>query len=67
MEVEGFVTDFISSTEFVVGYRQQVVTDHDTKFIGGSVTELERGVKVKVKGRLEKDVLLAKKLTFVKK
>jgi hypothetical protein len=63
MEVEGFVTDFPSSSEFHVGY-QEVRTDANTKFQGGNEQDLMLGVKVRVRGSLVKRVLLAEKIFF---
>lgn len=63
MEVEGFVTDFPSSSEFHVGY-QEVRTDANTKFQGGSEQDLMLGVKLRVRGSLVKRVLLAEKIFF---
>ena len=63
MEVEGFVTDLLSSSEFHVGY-QEVRTDANTKFQGGSEQDLMVGVKLRVRGSLVSRVLLAEKIFF---
>jgi hypothetical protein len=63
MEVEGFVTDFLSPSEFHVGY-QEVRTDANTKFQGGSEQDLTLGVKLRVRGSLVNRVLLAEKIFF---
>jgi hypothetical protein len=63
MEVEGFLTDFLSSSEFQVGY-QEVRTDANTKFQGGSEQDLMSGAKLRVRGSLVNRVLLAKKIFF---
>jgi hypothetical protein len=63
MEVEGFVTDFLSSSEFHVGY-QDVRTNGKTKFQGGSEQDLMLGVKLRVRGSLVNRVLLAEKIFF---
>jgi len=63
MEVEGFVTDFPSSSEFHVGY-QEVRTDANTKFQGGSEQDLVLGAKLRVRGSLANRVLLAEKIFF---
>ena len=63
MEVEGFVTEFLSSSEFHVGY-QEVRTDAKTKFQGGSEQDLTSGVKLRVRGSVVNRVLLAEKIFF---
>jgi hypothetical protein len=63
MEVEGFVTDFLSSSEFHVGY-QDVRTNGKTKVQGGSEQDLMLGVKLRVRGSLVNRVLLAEKIFF---
>jgi len=63
MEVEGFVTDLLSSSEFHVGH-QEVRTGANTKFQGGSEEDLMLGVKLRVRGSLVNRVLLAEKIFF---
>ena len=63
MDVEGFVTEIISSSVLSVG-QQQVRTDEKTKFKGGGPTDIELDVKLEVKGRLVNHVLEAEKITF---
>ncbi len=63
MDVEGYVTEVVSSSEFSVGY-QQVRTDDKTTFHGGNPAEIGPGVELEVKGRLENHVLTARKVTF---
>jgi hypothetical protein len=63
MEVEGLVTDFLSSSEFHVGY-QDVRTDANTKFQGGSEQDLVLGAKLRVRGSLVNRILLAEKIFF---
>lgn len=63
MEVEGFVTDLLSSSEFHVGY-QEVRTGANTKFQGGREQDLMLGVKLRVRGSLVNRVLLAEKIFF---
>lgn len=63
MEVEGFVTDLLSSSKFHVGY-QEVRTGANTKFQGGREQDLMLGVKLRVRGSLVNRVLLAEKIFF---
>jgi len=63
MDVEGFVTEVVSSSEFSVGF-QEVRTDEKTGFHGGGPANITPGVKLEVKGKLENHVLLARKITF---
>jgi hypothetical protein len=64
MDVEGFVTDFTSSSQFSVGY-QQVLTDDKTTVHGGGPANIAPGVKLEVKGKLENHILTARKITFL--
>jgi hypothetical protein len=64
MDVEGFVTEVVSPSEFSVGY-QQVRTDERTTFHGGGPADIAPGVKLEVKGKLENHILTARKITFL--
>jgi hypothetical protein len=63
MDVEGFVTEVVSPSEFSVGY-QQVRTDDRTTFHGGGPASITPGVELEVKGKLENRILTARKVTF---
>jgi hypothetical protein len=63
MDVDGFVTEVISSSVFNIG-QQEVRTDEKTTFKGGSPTDIKLDVKLEVKGRLVNHVLAAEKITF---
>jgi hypothetical protein len=63
MDVEGYVTEVVSPSEFSVGY-QQVRTDDKTTFHGGGPANIKPGVKLEVKGKLQDQVLTAQKITF---
>ena len=66
IEVEGFVTDFVSVNEFTVG-DQVVQTDNATVFEGGSPGDIAEGVMIEVKGvpiDIERTVLLPDKVSF---
>ena len=63
MDIEGYVFEVVSPSEFSVGY-QQVRTDEKTKFHGGGPANITPGVKLEVKGKLENHVLTARKITF---
>jgi len=67
MDIEGLVTDIISSSEFTVGDQQVVRTDAETQFKNGTPADIALGAKLEVKGRLENGVLVARKITFAKK
>jgi hypothetical protein len=64
MDVEGFVTEVVSPSEFSVGY-QEVRTDDKTTFHGGGPANITPGVKLEVKGTLENRVVTARKVTFL--
>lgn len=63
IEVEGFVTGFVSIFEFTVG-SQVVHTDGNTVFDGGAPEDIALGVKLEVKGKLEGNILVADKVSF---
>ncbi|MEL6714616.1 MAG: DUF5666 domain-containing protein [Planctomycetota bacterium] len=57
LELEGFITDFVSPADFsVFGYR--VRTTGSTVFENGSALSLANGVKVEVEGRIASDGFL---------
>lgn len=63
-EVEGKVTEFVSSTDFAIG-EQKVTTTDGTEFKNGSAAMLQLGVELEVEGTLNEDqVLVAKKVEF---
>ena len=63
IEVIGFVTDFISSAEFMVG-NLMVQTDSGTQFVDGTAADVALGVKLEAEGRLEAGVLTATEVEF---
>ena len=66
IEVEGFVTDIVSDTEFTVGL-QLVQTDVDTVFDGGTPDDIVPGVLLEIKGvpvDIDHNVLAADKVSF---
>jgi len=63
VELEGFVTDFISASGFTVG-NQKVQTDPSTRFEGGRVQDVFPGVKLEIEGRLRSGVLVAATVLF---
>jgi hypothetical protein len=63
-ELEGFVTDFVSATEFYVD-EQPVTTTTETVYINGTVDSLALDAKVAVDGTLDADgVLVADRIVF---
>jgi hypothetical protein len=66
IEVEGFVTDFVSIFEFTVG-DQVVTTDADTIFEGLAPEDIALGIKLEVKGvpvDIIYSILVADKVSF---
>ena len=62
IEIEGFITRFVSATNFDVAGRR-VTTNSGTSFEGGTAADLALNVKVEVEGRLNNSgVLLADKV-----
>ena len=62
VEVEGFVTDFISESDFEVN-GQRVQTDSLTQYEGGIATDIALNVKLEVKGTIiAGNILLADKI-----
>lgn len=63
-ELEGFVTTFVSATEFEVD-EQPVITTETTEYVNGTVDALALDVKVKVDGTLDADgILVADRVVF---
>ena len=63
VEVEGFVTSFVSASNFSVG-GQAVTTAPNTVFERGLASDLVPGTKVEVEGSLIAGVLSASKVSF---
>jgi uncharacterized protein DUF5666 len=63
VEVEGFITQFTSASNFTVG-GQPVVTTGATVFEGGVAADLVLGTKVEVEGALSGGVLTASKVSL---
>ncbi len=63
IEVTGFVTDFVSSSEFTVG-NLQVQSDAGTLFVDGTPANVALGVKLEVSGILSNGVLYATEIEF---
>jgi hypothetical protein len=66
IEVEGFVTDFVSVFEFTVG-DQVVHTDEETVFEGLEPEDIALGIKLEVKGvpvDIDRSILVADKVSF---
>ncbi len=62
-EIEGFVTELVSTSDFTLGF-QRVVTTGSTVFLGGLQSEIALGVKLEVEGSLANGVLTATKVEF---
>jgi mono/diheme cytochrome c family protein len=63
-EVEGFVTRFVSATDFDVA-GQRTTTNVSTTYVGGSVGDLALDVKVEAEGQVNASgVLVAAKVAF---
>lgn len=63
IEVEGFVTALVSTSDFTVG-SQRVVTTTNTVYIGGLQSEIVQGLKVEAEGTLSGGILTATKISF---
>ena len=63
VEMEGFVTNVVSATEFDLG-TQRVRTDGSTSFDGGTASDVVVGVGLEVAGRLESGILIADEVNF---
>ena len=63
IEVTGFVTDFVSPSEFTVG-NQPVQTGADTLFVDGTQSNVALGVKLEAEGTLVDGVILATEIEF---
>lgn len=62
-EIEGWVTDFVSATEFTV-QGQEVTTTLQTVFEDGEPSDLDNGVLVEIKGRRQGNKMEADKVSF---
>ncbi len=65
MVLEGFITDSVSTSAFMVG-NVQVQTRGDTQFVGGQREELAPGARIRVRGRLVDGILQAQQILFRK-
>lgn len=63
VEVEGFVTQIVSATQFLIG-SQLVQTSASTRFEGGVAADLVVGAKVQAKGSLQGGTLVATEVEF---
>lgn len=63
IEITGFVTDFVSPSEFTVG-NQVVQVNPEALFIDGARENVALGVKLEVEGTLINGVLLATEIEF---
>jgi len=58
VEIEGFITRFVSATDFDVA-GLSVTTNASTTFVGGTVADLGLNIKVEVEGDIDANGLLA--------
>jgi hypothetical protein len=63
IEIEGFVTDVVSATEFVIN-DVPVQIDVLTEFEGGSADEIVLGIFIEVEGSLSNGTLIANEVEF---
>ncbi len=61
--LEGFITNFISISDFMVG-NVKVQTHEDTKFMGGPKEGILPGARIRVKGSLVDGILQAQQIFF---
>jgi hypothetical protein len=65
-ELEGFVTRFVSATDFDIA-GTKVTTDAKTNFAGGSAAQLGAGVAIELKGSVNTEgVVVAERIEFAK-
>ncbi len=62
VEIEGYVTSFVSVSDFVVA--GQRVDASDAMFVNGTAADLKDGVKVEVEGTMSGALLIARKVIF---
>ena len=65
VDLEGFITDFTSISDFMVSY-MQVKVGADTQFRGGPREELAAGARIRVRGRLVDGIVEAQQIFFRK-
>ncbi|RMF22626.1 MAG: hypothetical protein D6760_07075 [Deltaproteobacteria bacterium] len=64
-EIEGLITDIVSPSEIVVGGTQTVLITDQTKFEGGTASDLALDVKIEAKGTFNAaGAVVAKKIEF---
>ena len=66
VEVEGVVTEIVSSAEFTVN-DQLVQTDEHTVFDGGTADDIKPGVQIEIKGvptDIDFSIIIADKVSF---
>lgn len=66
VDVEGFITDFASTSDFMVSY-VKIQAHGDTKFIGGLIDEVALGARIRVRGRVVSGILQAQQIFFLEK
>ena len=63
LNIEGFVTEFISASNFKIG-SVKVQADGNTQFIGGRIDELAPGARIRVRGTISNGILIAQQMFF---
>jgi Domain of unknown function (DUF5666) len=63
LDLEGFITEFISSSDFRMG-SEKVQADGNTQFVGGGSEDLELGARIRVRGRMVNGILVAQQVFF---
>jgi hypothetical protein len=66
VDLEGFITDFASTSDFTVSY-VKLQAHGNTKFIGGLLDEVAQGARIRVRGRLVGGILQAQQILFLEK
>ena len=66
VDLEGFITDFASTSDFMVSYLK-IQANGDTKFIGGLIDEVALGARIRVSGRVVSGILQAQQIFFLDK
>jgi len=63
LDLEGFVTEFVSASNFKVG-SVKVQADGNTKFVGGRIDDLGLDASIRVRGAVSNGILIAQQIFF---
>lgn len=63
LEIEGYVTSVLSTTDFVIN-NQTVHTTANTRYVGGTASDLIVGARIEVEGTLSDGLLIATEIQY---